>query len=411
MTKLTEGQKIQIRRMKQGGKKGWDIERFFQENYHKKLDLAEQAKIETKESKKKAVKVTIRKNKSPNKPTYLPFEELIFWRIPVDYTEKDKKEIISYLSKNMKRGVAFSKKKREAALREIASHASTLFSWLVSKITPYNAKRTERNEQLIKLNNCLLSLEKQLDICLQQAGHPNAIQLKKRFHELYPKIRLADFQEMICSLMAICGEIKSSRDLVFDETKLKTKSKAILDLIKRSKEGCSLNFKEIKRLNKFLIKKEYFATPMIQRKPYGSRNPAYFNFVSNLAATWKKYTGKKPTLQSKTHKLDVIFTEEQKNVPEDLSKDFFGNEKVSREEIDQRYKEAAPKGKQKFGGDFLEYITKSLSAIPYPNGSVLLPSNPKDREGVKKGIARKRREIKSLLKENLASIAKEVIYS
>lgn len=183
--------------------------------------------------------------KSSSNSRYLGITHTIFWRIPIAYTERGKEKIISY----------FPKKKQEAALKETTNHISKLVSCLGSEITPKNIKREENAQRIKVLRDCIQSLENQLQLFLQQAWHPNTIELKNKFYRLihpeYPQITLQTLGDLILYLKLACNE--------------------------------------------------FIRNP---GRP-GRKNPDYYEAVENLASIWKRYLNKEPTLHNKTTDINI----------------------------------------------------------------------------------------------------------
>ena len=210
--------------------------------------------------------------KSLNNSRYLRIDSQSFWRIAIDYTEREKKKIVSY----------FPKEKQKAALKETTDYVSTLISCLGSDIAPKSIKRKESVKRLQALHDHLQSLENELQIFLEQGLHPITLKFIKNFYNLiHPE---------------------------YSQISLKTVS----DLILRLKLAC----------------KETMKNP---GKP-GRKDQGYHEAVENLAAVWKNYTNKEPTLHNKRYEVN-------------------------------KYGDG-----QKPGGPFLDYLNISIkSAIRYAN--------------------------------------------
>jgi hypothetical protein len=157
-----------------------------------------------------------------------------FFRVPVNYTKKEKSKIINYFSEN----------NQELAFKEISHHISTLISCLnPSGLSPTNIKRKESVAEVKELQLQLQSLENLIQEWLNRPFHQNTIKLKKAFSKYCYKTS-------------------------FEGSSLR----ALTDLILYAKLACM----------------EISKTP----SKSGKKDPHYHEAIANLASVWSKYIGK-----------------------------------------------------------------------------------------------------------------------
>ncbi len=190
-------------------------------------------------------------------PTYLQPRHQSFWRIPVNYTDKEKQKIGEY----------FPPKDRDAALKEISDTVSTLLSLLNSS----NAiKRAESLRAVEALKRKISPVRACLQVFFAASKHPHTIQLKKSFREyqkeLYESIRVhkkRDAKECRFEIGSLQKHVPFE-DFCY-----------LVEYIERS---CD----------------ELLTNP---GRP-AMMNQAAFNAVSELAKMWERRNGKRPTISN-----------------------------------------------------------------------------------------------------------------
>ncbi len=173
-------------------------------------------------------------NSSKNK-RYVHLGSFGFFRIPVEYTIREKSVIASYFPKN----------NQNNALEDTSHHVSTLVSCLNSDIAPKNIKTKENIEALKEFYDRLQSLESILQELLNNPLHQRTIKIRAAFNRF------------------VCAQ--------YPEGSLRTLS----DFLLYARLACN----------------------EVMRMPFkaGRKDPYHWEAIWNLAEVWKKYTDIEPT--------------------------------------------------------------------------------------------------------------------